>query len=119
MNLGKYQLFEKYNFNAKIQRYNAQQQKNKSSTAKNAATIKRLERDLRKHKRHLRKTYEINDLDPPAYEIEKTKKLERRIELLKSGGSAKSEAEGEKLMAEKKKIEKEFQTRVSEIKKNF
>lgn len=119
MNLGKYQLFEKYNFNAKIKKYNADQQKNKSSAAKNAAAIKRLKRELRKHKRHLRKTYEVNDLDPPAYETEKTKKLERRIELLKSGGSAQSEAEGEKLMAEKKKIEKEFQTRVSQIKKTF
>jgi len=116
LNLGKYQLFEKYQFNTKIKKYNADQQKNKSSAAKNAAAIKKLARELRKHKRHLRKTYDVNDLDPPTYEVEKTQKLEKRIEILKSGGSAKSEAEGDKLMAEKKKIEKEFQNRVSEIK---
>lgn len=119
MNLGKYQLFERYKFNDKIKKYNIEQQKNKSSAAKNEAAIRQLERELRKHERYLRRTYEYNDLDPPAYEVEKTKRLEKKIEILKAGGNAQSQAESEKLMAEKKKIEKEFEERVADIKKRF
>lgn len=119
LKLGKYQLFEKYNFNARIKSYNAKQQKNQSSKAKTAAEITKLERELRKHQRHLRKTYEYNDLDPPAYEVEKTEKLEKRIARLKSGGSAEDDVEGQKLLAEKKKIENEFDTRLRDIRKQF
>lgn len=119
LKLGKYQLFEKYNFNARIKRYNAKQQKNQSSKAKTQSEIARLEKQLRRHERHLRKTYEYNDLDPPTYEVEKTEKLKKRIANLKSGGSAEDDVEGQKLLTEKKKIEKEFDTRLKEIKKQF
>jgi hypothetical protein len=119
LKLGKFQLFEKYNFNAKINKYNAEQQKNQASKAKNQAEISRLERELRKHQRHLRQTYEYNDLDPPDYEVKKTETLEKRIALLKSGGSAESDAEGQKLLEEKKKIEREFDDRVRETSKKI
>ena len=119
LKLGKFQLFEKYDFNTKIKRYNAKQQQSQASKSKNEAEIARLERELRKHERHLRKTYEYNDLDPPAYEIEKTEKMERQIANLKSGGSASEDAEGQMLLQERKKIEQEFEDRVREIKKQF
>ncbi|MCK4836777.1 MAG: hypothetical protein KAT17_09065 [Candidatus Aminicenantes bacterium] len=119
LKLAKFQLFEKYDFNSKIKRYNAKQQKNKSSKTKTEAEIARLERELRKHKRHLRKTYEYNDLDPPAYELDKTERLEKKISSLKSGGSAEDDAEGQRLLQERKKIEKEFDGRVIEIKKRL
>lgn len=119
LKLAKFQLFEKYDFNTKIKRYNAKQKQSEASKAKNEAEIARLERELRKHKRYLRKTYEYNDLEPPAYENEKTEKLEKKIASLKSGGSASDDAEGRMLIQERKKIEKEFDDRVQEIKKKF
>jgi len=113
LKLGQFQLFEKYDFNDKIKRYNAMAQQSKSSAAKAKAEIDRYERELRKHMRHLRNTYEYNDLDPPDYEIKKQRDLERKIARLKSGGSAESDAEGEKLLEEKRRIEREFNDRVS------
>ncbi len=119
LKLGKYQLFEKYNFNARIKNYNAKQKKNKTSKAKTEAEISRLKKELRKHQRHLRKTYEYNDLDPPTYEEEKTEKLEKKIARLKSGGSAQDDVEGQKLLDDRKKIEKEFDDRIRKIKSQF
>jgi hypothetical protein len=119
LKLGKYQLFEKYNFNARIKNYNAKQKKNQSSKAKTEAQIAKLERDLRKHERHLRKTYEYNDLDPPAYEVDKTEKLKKKIANLKSGGSAADDVEGQKLLTEKANIEKEFNSLLTETRKQF
>jgi hypothetical protein len=51
--------------------------------------------------------------------VKKTETLEKRIALLKSGGSAESDAEGQKLLEEKKKIEREFDDRVREISKKI
>lgn len=103
-----YQLFEKYGFNAKIKKYNASLKKQKSSSQKNEEKIRRLKRELRKHKRRLQREYEMQDLDPPAFEKSKTRKLEQQLAALESGVSEQSTDEGAKLEEERKRIRKEL-----------
>ncbi|MCI0470760.1 MAG: tetratricopeptide repeat protein [Candidatus Aminicenantes bacterium] len=117
----RYDLYEKYGFNKKVEEYNKKQTQNQSSAQKNKAEIERLKKELAKHERYLRKTYDRNDMDPPDYELAKSQKLEDKIAALEKGGTTDSAGgdEGAKLETERTKIEKELNDLLAAAKKRL
>ncbi|MCK5056055.1 MAG: tetratricopeptide repeat protein [Candidatus Aminicenantes bacterium] len=115
----RFEIYEKYGFNKKIEAYNKQQQQNVSSAKKNEQEIRRLKLELRKQERHIRRTYERNDIYPPDYELEKKEKLAEKIAALEAGGTVESSDEGAKLEEERKRIEKELKDLMAQAKKRL
>lgn len=123
MDTARYQLYEKYGTNDRIKKYNATVGTEQNSSKKNEVEIARLEKDLRKEQRRLRKEYESQDIEAPQYELDKIKKLEKKIEALKSGASSSSAApkndESKKLEEELKRVNQEFEDLVAKAKKRM
>ncbi|GEM_PF-574298 len=123
LDLAQFQVYEKYGLNDKIKKYNASLGNQQDSSKKNEAEIARLERDLRKEQRRIQKEYERQDLEPPAYELDKITKLEAQIEKLRSGGgssaSSKASDEGKKLDEELKRVKTELDGLIAKAKKKL
>lgn len=115
----RFEIYEKYDFNKRIEAYNKQQQQNVSSAKRNEDEIRRLKFELSKQERHIRRTYERNDIYPPDYELEKKKKLEEKIAALEAGGTVASNDEGKKIEEEKTRIEKELGDLLAQAKKRL
>ncbi len=111
---GKHQLYTKYNYFTKLDRYNAKLKKNQSSASKNQEAILKAKRDLRRHQRYMRNTYP--DIDPPQFELDKERNLEKKIAMLESGGTEDMSKERDELKNEEARIEKEFDQSVSQVK---
>ncbi len=111
---GKRQLFIKYDYFSKMEAYNEKLKKNQSSASKNEAAIAQVKRELRKHQRHMRNTYE--GIEPPQYEYDKEAELEKKIQMLQSGGSADLTTERDELKKEETRISKEFDDLVKKVK---
>lgn len=114
-----YMVYDKYGFNKKIEEYNKTINAGASSAKKNEGEIRKLEKELRTFERYLYKNYESQDLDPPAFEKDKRKKIVDKITLLKSGGSAKTTDQGSKLEEERKRITAEISALVDAAKKRL
>jgi hypothetical protein len=112
-----YYLFEKYGFNAKIKKYNENLKKQQSSSEKNKSEILKLKRELRAHERSLRREYQ--DMEPPDFEVQKTKDLEKKIAALESGAPAGATDEGAKLEEERKRIKEELNSLLAKVKKRL
>ena len=110
-------IIEKYNLQAKIDRYNAQQKKNQSSSSRNEEEIASVKRQIRREKRRIDRAY--TDIEPPAYEYDKINKLEKKLKALKSGTSTYSDKEGLALQKEIKKVDLELNDLITNAKKRL
>lgn len=112
-----YLLQEKYDYQKKYRQINQMIKKQQSSSAKRQQDVRNAERDLRKLRRQIRKDYP--DMEPPQYMRDKEKRLEQKIQALKSGVSSQGNAEIEAFEKLQKDIEKEFRTLKDESKKRL
>lgn len=110
-------IVKKYNLQAKIDRYNAKQKKNQSSAARNKEEIASVKRQIRREKRRIDRAYP--DIEPPAYEYDKTNKLQKKLKALKSGTSTYSDKEGLALQKEIKKVDIELNDLITNTKKRL
>ena len=113
----KYLLQEKYGYQKKYRKIQQQIKSQQSSSAKRVQEIRDAERQLRNHRRKMRKNYP--DMEPPPYETKKEKQLEQKIQALKSGVSAKGNAEIEAFEKRSKEIDKEFKQLKEEARKKL
>ena len=121
LQLAKFQIGEKYNFNERAKKY-AAAQKNVKPKVDNTKEIKKLEKEYAKLERTLNAQYQ--DISMPDYEQAKLDKLTAQIEKLKSGaagdsGDSKLDQEGEALVKEKEKIDGEYNALFDKIKKKL
>jgi hypothetical protein len=112
-----FQLFEKYGFNKKVKALASQQKKNQVSAEKNASQIRRAKFELRKLLRQIQRKY--TDIDPPQYETDKVKELQKKIAALESGASPQTTDKAAKLEEEKKKIQDELKSLLAKVKKQL
>jgi hypothetical protein len=117
----KYWLYEKYNYNAKINKYNASVKPVKPVVS-NDKEIKRLQFEYDKLDRELQRKYV--DIEMPGYEQDKLDKIQGEITKLKSGaGSAPANdpnaALAQELEKEKQRIEAEFRSLTDQARKKL
>jgi tetratricopeptide (TPR) repeat protein len=117
----KYWLYEKYNYNAKINKYNASVKPVKQAPS-NEKEITRLQFEYDKLDRDLQRKYP--DIEMPPYEQEKLDKIQEQINKLKSGAgstpaSDPNAALAQELEKEKQRIEAEFKILSDQAKKRL
>jgi tetratricopeptide (TPR) repeat protein len=112
-----YLLQEKYDYQKKYRRINQMIKNQQSSSAKRQQDVRNAERELRKLRRQMRRDYP--DMEPPQYMRDKEKKLQQKIQALKSGVSSQGNKEIEAFEKLQKDIEKEFRALKDESKKRL
>jgi tetratricopeptide (TPR) repeat protein len=116
----KYYLFEKYDFNARINKYNATVKPVKPA-ASNEKEIALLQREYDKLERDLARKYV--DIEMPGYEQDKLDKIQQQIDKLKAANIQPSEtpnsAAAQALMKEQQRIEDEFKALTEQAKKKL
>jgi tetratricopeptide (TPR) repeat protein len=110
----KYNYYEIYNLNEKIKIYNQKPKPKPPSEEEIKKRVRRLEYLIRKEERRLAEKYP--DTDPPAYELKTLNKLKKDLERVKSGPTTVEDKEGAELVAQKEKIDKEFDALVAQVK---
>ena len=113
----KYQLYEKYDYNKKVQRLNKSIKTNTASQEKNKMDIIRLKRAIRKEERRIRSKY--TELAPPDWEFDKINKYKKQMQALEKGGNANSMKQVEALEKEKQRIDKEYDDLYAKVKKRM
>jgi len=117
----KYWLYEKYNYNAKINKYNASVKPVKPVVS-NDKEIKRLQFEYDKLDRELQRKYV--DIEMPGYEQDKLDKIQGEITKLKSGAGSTpandpNAALAQELEKEKQRIEAEFRSLTDQARKKL
>ena len=110
----KYNYYELYNLNAKIDIYNKKSKPKPPSEEEIKNKVRRIEYMIRKEERKLEEKYP--DTDPPDFELKTLNKLKKDLELVKSGPGPIEDKEGAELVAQKEKVDKEFAALVAQLK---
>jgi hypothetical protein len=110
----KYNYYELYNLNAKIDKYNKKSKPKPPSEKEINKKVRLLEYMIRKEERRLKEEYP--DTDPPDFELKTLNKLKKDLELVKSGPGPIEDKEGAELVAQKEKVDKEFDALVAQLK---
>ncbi len=110
----KYNYYELYNLNAKIDIYNKKPKPKPLSEEEINKKVRLLEYMIRKEEKRLEEKYP--DTDPPDFELETLNKLNKDLERVKSGPGPVEDKEGAELVAQMEKVDKEFDALVAQVK---
>lgn len=110
----KYNYYELYNLNTRIDDYNKKSKPKPPSEEEIKKRVRRIEYMIRKEERRLEKLYP--DTDPPAFELKTLNKLKKDLQLVKSCPGPVEDKEGAELLAQKEKVDKEFDALVAQVK---
>ena len=114
INKAKYNYYELYNLNKRIDDYNKKSKPKPPSEEEIKKRVRKIEYMIRKEERRLEEKYP--DTDPPDFELKTLNKLKKDLQLVKSGPGPVEDKEGAELLAQQEKVDKEFDALVAQVK---
>jgi len=122
MQKAKYEIGEKYNYNKRAADLNRKMPKNQPAPANNKLEIRKLELEIQRKQNEIDDKYA--DMEPPAFELDKIKAMQKKLDQMKSGAAPKPTdpalaKEAEELEKDKAKIDAEFGAALDKAKKKL